>query len=152
MSKMIGVTCPECKRVRQMRLSNYNRGGNAGLCLPCHNRTHQHNQGHRGYHQQTRRANHQTSEGFYHEGYHFVRAEGHPRARKDGFIKRAILVLEAKLGRYLLSSEHSHHLNGIRDDDRPENLIALTNSEHARLHMTARPNIKNRYEMALPQQ
>jgi len=89
--------------------------------------------------------------GFYKDGYYFVRSEGHSRADKDGFVKRAILVLEAKLGRSLLDSEHTHHLNNVRSDDRPENLNALTNSQHATLHMKAKPNIKNRYQLALTQ-
>jgi hypothetical protein len=48
-------------------------------------------------------------------------------------------VLECKLGRELTADEDAHHINGDTTDDRPENLEALSKSEHTRLHHLVRP-------------
>jgi hypothetical protein len=48
--------------------------------------------------------------------------------------KVARIVLERKLGRPLRPGEVSHHVNGIKTDDRPDNLVAMTASEHSRMH------------------
>ncbi len=40
------------------------------------------------------------------------------------------LVMEKKLGRKLLTNERVHHLNGIKLDNDPENLVLSTQSEH----------------------
>lgn len=66
-------------------------------------------------------------------GYVYIRKPNHPHA-SNKYIKRSIVALEEKLGRYLLPHCYVHHLNGDRGDDRPENLIEVTPSEHTRLH------------------
>lgn len=76
------------------------------------------------------------------QGYVFVLCPEHPKARVNGYVKRARLVLEEKLGRYLLDGYSPHHINRIRDDDRPENLEELNRSEHQKLHMAERKGIK----------
>lgn len=45
-----------------------------------------------------------------------------------------VLVAEEKIGRRLKQGEHVHHLNGQKLDNRPENLLVCTASEHRKLH------------------
>jgi len=68
------------------------------------------------------------------EGYILIRQPEHPQATKAGYVTQARLMLEAKLGRYLLEGCVPHHINGIKEDDRPENLMELSQSKHMALH------------------
>jgi hypothetical protein len=44
------------------------------------------------------------------------------------------LVVARKIGRVLRTEEHVHHANGVKDDNRPDNLILMDWSEHSREH------------------
>lgn len=60
-------------------------------------------------------------------GYVLVWAPDHPRAASGSrYVFEHILVMEKMLGRYMLPGESVHHRNGVRDDNRPENLELWT--------------------------
>lgn len=49
-------------------------------------------------------------------------------------VARARIVMSSLLGRALDADEHVHHRNGVKSDDRPENLQVLRAEEHNRHH------------------
>ena len=81
---------------------------------------------------------------FYHVGYVYVIAPGgHPHKTNKRYIKRCRLVMEGKLGRYLEYNEHVHHVNGNREDDRPDNLMVMNLSEHLSYHRRLKRETRN---------
>lgn len=69
-------------------------------------------------------------------GYVMLHAPHHPRARKGAYVFEHIIVMEERLGRYLLPNETVHHLNGVRDDNRPENLELWTSPQPSGIRAT----------------
>jgi hypothetical protein len=77
-------------------------------------------------------------------GYVRVLQKGHPNADRDGYVLEHRLIVEKILGRNLKSSEVVHHINEIRDDNRPNNLMPLPNkSAHQKIHMKIRSKKKD---------
>lgn len=66
-------------------------------------------------------------------GYIFLYMPDHHLANKAGYVRQHRLVMENKLGRRLRPGEIVHHVNGVKDDNRPGNLMVATRSEHVRL-------------------
>jgi hypothetical protein len=122
--------CRECRRVRYAA-NNYNRGqtcadcgtaiaNKATRCRTCHGKSK------RGTPAKTGRF--LNAQGYaMRSGY-----QDHANCRQaNGSILEHVLVMSEMLGRPLTKGENVHHLNGVRDDNRPENLELWNTSQPA---------------------
>lgn len=67
-------------------------------------------------------------------GYFILHKPDHPFATTRGYVKEHRAIWEFYNNATLLPWAAVHHINGIRDDNRIENLIAMNKSTHARTH------------------
>lgn len=105
-----GKTCEKCAKP----VSNSTK---SGLCRTCHGRSRRSTATPRRL---TGRA----------DGYVVLTGHwGHPNARSRGHILEHVKVMSEILGRALLPHENVHHINGVRDDNRPENLELWTTKQ-----------------------
>lgn len=77
------------------------------------------------------------------KGYYYARTPGHPHASKHGnYVAVHRLVMEQKIGRYLLPTEVVDHIDGDPANNRPDNLrVFESNAEHLRVTLAGKcPN------------
>jgi hypothetical protein len=68
-------------------------------------------------------------------GYRYERDYSRRRITGDyGYRATHLRVAEETLGRPLAKGEHVHHLNGVKLDNRSENLIVMSATDHRVLH------------------
>lgn len=74
-------------------------------------------------------------------GYILIYSPKHPNTREIKCILEHRLVMEEFLNRYLLPEEVVHHINGIPNDNRIENLMLFANNgEHRKYHKKLKVN------------
>lgn len=70
------------------------------------------------------------------DGHILILKKGHPMADSNGYLFEHRYIMSEHLGRLLTEDEVVHHKNGIKDDNRIENLEIMTIGEHTKLHHT----------------
>lgn len=73
-------------------------------------------------------------------GYRMIWAPGHPMANSGGQVAEHRMVMAEHLGRPLRASENVHHINGVRNDNRIENLELWSKSQPAGQRVTDKIN------------
>lgn len=68
-------------------------------------------------------------------GYIVIYSPNHPNKKRYGDVYEQVLIMEKHIGRYLEKNEVVHHINGIKNDNRLENLQLMTKTEHRSYHM-----------------
>jgi len=69
-------------------------------------------------------------------GYIRIFKPNHPNSSKQGYILEHRLIIEKNIDRLLKKDEHIHHINGIKDDNRIENLMLFSSNREHKIYET----------------
>lgn len=122
--------CRECRKIHVER--QYSQGkecsgcskritdkSTTGMCLPC-----------RGF--SLRGKPYKSGKSKNVQGYMVLSGQyDHPNASARGLVLEHVKVMSEMIGRPLVAGENVHHKNGVRDDNRPENLELWNKSQPA---------------------
>jgi len=76
-------------------------------------------------------------------GYILIHQPNYPSINRGRYIAEHRLVIEKAIGRYLTKNELVHHINGIKNDNRIENLRLLTRETHPGGHDSCLTIVRN---------
>ena len=86
-------------------------------------------------------------------GYVLIYSPNHQDANPQGYVREHRLVMAESLGRELEKTEIIHHINGIRDDNRAENLVIEDRKSHRTFYIDGyRSGLTDGYNEALYEQ
>lgn len=84
-------------------------------------------------------------------GYVLLKMPGHHLADVRGYIYEHRLIAEEKIGRRLRNGEQVHHVNGVKTDNRPDNIeVVASIAEHRARHRRSERGRLNPGEENLP--
>jgi len=135
------VICPNCGSKRWVQLNKMNRPNYTGHCAKCSRKLFNNIGYKREDHPRWKGGKLKTKEGYI---YINLKEESpfYPMADHHGYIREHRLVMAKYLGRCLETWEVVHHKNGIKDDNRIENLELLPNqANHVQIN-TMKKKIK----------
>lgn len=76
-------------------------------------------------------------------GYIWILKRGHPNCLAGGYIQEHRFIMSEYLGRPLTKDEDIHHKNGIKDDNRIQNLEIISHSKHSIISNLGRKRKRN---------
>lgn len=114
------LKCPTCRAInKKIKCSCGNlMGPESKVCQDCVERT------------GSSASNWKGGRSMHKAGYVLIRYPDHPNA-VNKYVFEHRLVMEEILGRHLLPNENVHHKNGVKDDNRPDNLELWVRSQPA---------------------
>ena len=81
------------------------------------------------------------------DGYWYIYSPKHPRKTKLKYVAEHRLIIEKKIKRILHPKEVVHHINGVRTDNRRENLVLCQSAgKHSSEHHIKRDKTTGRFK------